>query len=164
MKIQETSILIVEDDPDVMNILTNIFEKHFSKIYTADNGKTAYDIIVQRNPDLVLTDVQMPEIDGIELVTKMRAEGNSLPVIMLSSAKDRVFLLKAINLGVQEFIEKPFCRDDVELVVYRVLEIAARRDSLANLILRFGEESIEVKQQHKMIGLLQAINSKEKNE
>jgi YesN/AraC family two-component response regulator len=159
MQNQETSILIVEDDPDILSILSNIFTKHFNIIYTATNGKLALSVVKELNPDLILTDIQMPEINGIEFVTKMRAEGKAIPVVMISSSQDRQFLLKAIKLGVQDFVEKPFKKWDIEMAVHRVLEMAVRSNDLTNLIFLFGIESKEVKRQKKLIGLLQAIST-----
>lgn len=159
---QETSILIVEDDRELLIILSNIFSKHFNTIYTATNGKIAQEIFEEVDPDLILTDIQMPEVNGIEFVTKVRSVGRTTPVVMISSSQNREFLVQAIKLGVQDFVEKPFKKADIEMVVYRVLEVAARSKDLTNLIFLFGMESKEVKQQKKLIGLLQAINAQSK--
>lgn len=159
MKIQGTSILIAEDDLEVMSILKNIFSKHFDTIYTAVNGKVAQEIVRKNDPDLVLTDIQMPEASGIELIIRMRAEGKNVPIVLISSSKDRNDLMKAIKLGVQDFVEKPFKKADVEMAIHRALEIAVRNNDLPDLVSRFGSESTQVRQQKKLIGLLQAISA-----
>lgn len=159
MKIQGSSILIAEDDVEVMGILKNIFSKHFDTIYTAVNGKTAQEIVKKNDPDLVLTDIQMPEASGIELIIRMRADGKNIPIVMISSSQDREDLKKAIKLGVQDFVEKPFKKAEVEMAVYRALEIAVRNNDLPDMVLRFGAESTQVRQQKKLIGLLQAISA-----
>lgn len=160
MQNQETSILIAEDDPEILSLLENIFSKHFNKVYTAPNGKIAHSIVKESNPDLILTDIQMPELSGMDFVIKMRSEGNNTPVVMISSSKDRDDLMKAIKLGVQSFVEKPFKRADVEMAIHRVLEITVRNNDLNNMIFLFGKDSKEVKQQRKLIGLLQAISAR----
>lgn len=158
MSTKDTSILIVEDEPEIMEILVSIFSKYFTKVYTADNGKTAQEIVLASNPDLVLTDIQMPEVNGIDFVIKMRSEGKNTPVVMISSSKDRDDLLKAMRLGVHDFVEKPFKRADVEKAVHRVLEMAIRNNDLPKMIFLYGKESKEVKQQQKFVGLLQALS------
>lgn len=159
MRVQGTSILIVEDDPEVLSILKKVFEKFFQNVDTAINGSIAQKMLADTIPDILLTDIQMPEINGVDLVIKLRADGINIPVVMLSSSKDREFLIKAIRLGVQDFIEKPFKKNEIEMAIHRSLEIASRNKNMADLILKFGEESIEVKKQQKMIGLLKAIGA-----
>jgi YesN/AraC family two-component response regulator len=159
MKNLETSILIAEDDPEILEILENIFSKYFNIIYTANNGKLAQSIVRDQKPDLILTDIQMPESSGIDFIVQMRSEGRNIPVVMMTSGKDRDYLMKAIKLGVQDFVEKPFKKVDVEMAVHRVLEMSVRNNNLPDLISRFGIDSAEVKHQNKMIGLLQAISA-----
>jgi YesN/AraC family two-component response regulator len=160
MKNHDTSILIVEDDPEVLSTLKSIFSKYFNTVYTALNGNLAQIVLKENIPDILLTDIQMPEVDGIELVIKMRSQGNNIPVVMLSSCKDRELLIKAIRLGVQDFIEKPFKKSDLEMAVHRSLEVAVRNNSLSDLSIKYGSESFEVKKQQKLIGLLKAISAK----
>lgn len=159
MSTQETSILIVDDEPEILKILISIFSKYFSTVHTATNGRVAQEIVRDSKPDLVLTDIKMPEVSGLDLVIQMRAEGINTPVVLISSSEDRNDLLKAIKLGVQDFVTKPFKRVDVEQAVHRVLEMSVRNNDLTNMIFLFGKDSNEVKKQRKLIGLLQAISA-----
>jgi CheY-like chemotaxis protein len=159
MEIIESSILVVEDDLEIQSILKNLFSKKFSKVFIAGNGLIALDILKEQKPDLILTDLHMPEMNGIDFIFKLRAEGKNTPVIIVSSSKDREDLLKAVKLGANDFVEKPFKKVDVESAVYRVLEIVVRNKNLPELINRFGRDSQEVKKQEKLIGLLQAISA-----
>lgn len=159
MKIQESSILIVEDDAEIMSILMDVFTKYFNNIYTAINGKIAEEILKEKTPDIILTDIQMPEVSGIDFVIKMRSSGNDIPIVMISSSKDRAHLMKAIKLGVHDFVEKPFKKIEVEMAVHRVLEIAVRSNNLPELITKYGADSSQVRHQRKLIGLLKAISA-----
>lgn len=161
MSAQETSILIVDDEPEILKILINIFSKYFSTVHTATNGRVAQEIVRDSKPDIVLTDIKMPEVSGLDLVIQMRAEGINTPVVLISSSEDRNDLLKAIKLGVQDFVTKPFKRADVEQAVHRVLEMSVRNNDLTNMIFLFGKDSNEVKKQRKLIGLLQAISAQD---
>lgn len=161
MNEKEISILIVDDEPEIINILADIFAKYFPIIHTAGNGKAAMDIILKDDPDIVLTDINMPGTSGMDLVIKMRSEGKNTPVVMISSSRERDDLLKAMKLGVHEFIEKPFKRSDVESAVHRVLEMTVRNNDLPKMIFLYGKDSKEVKQQKKFVGLLQALSVQE---
>lgn len=155
---EETSIVIVDDEPEILNILQSIFSNYFKNIYTANNGKSGLDLIVEKKPDIVLTDIRMPELSGVDMVVKMRSAGINTPVVMISSSKDREHLLKAIKLGVHDFVDKPFKRADVENAVHRVLEMTVRNNDLPKIMFLYGKDSKEVKQQQKFVGLLQAMS------
>ena len=102
----------------------------------------------------------MPELGGVEFVKNLRATGNSTPVVFISASKDRYDLIKALKLGVHDFIEKPFKIEELEMAVHRTLEMSVRSNALPELILKFGADSCEVMKQRKLIGLLQAISLK----
>jgi DNA-binding NtrC family response regulator len=159
MRVQGTSILIVEDDLEVLNILKEVFENFFNNVHTAINGSVAQEMLADTIPDILLTDIDMPEMNGVDLVIKLRADGINIPVVMMTSNKDREFIIKAVKLGVQDFVEKPFKKKEIEMAIFRSLEIASRNNHIPDLILKFGEESIEVKKQQKRIGLLKAISA-----
>lgn len=159
MNQNETSILIIEDENEMQIVLKKIISKHFNIIYVASDGKAAEKIVRENKPDLILTDIEMPEQSGIDFVIKMRSEGLDIPTIIVSGSRHREHLLKALKLGIQNFVEKPFKKEDIEMAVYRALEISVREKGLLDLINKFGENSPEVKQQHKLIGLLQALSS-----
>lgn len=155
-----TSILIIEDEQEIVTLLQTYLSKEFHHIFVAENGLAAQKIIKEKNLDIILCDINMPQMNGFDFLTKLRAEGLNTPVIMVSSSKDRADIVKAMKLGVQDFIEKPFKKKDVEMAIYRVLEVSVRSNTLPDLISKYGVESYEVKQQRKMIGLLQVLNAK----
>ena len=160
MDIHQTSILIVEDNLEILDLLKNVLQRHFNTVFTATNGKLAHAIVSDKNPDLILTDIVMPEQSGIDFAIKIRAEGKTTPIIMISGTNDKDDLLKAIKIGVKDFIEKPFNVDEVEKIVHRVLEVSLREANLPEMITRYGLDSIEVLRHKRLIGLLQAISSK----
>ena len=142
MEIHQTSLLIVEDDSEILSILENIFSKHFGIIYTADNGKIAQKIVNDKNPDIILTDIEMPELSGLDFVINIRSEGNNVPIVIMTGAKDREYIIKAIKLGIHDFVDKPFKESDVDSVIHRLLEISARENALILMPIIFGGRSI----------------------
>ncbi|NVO01299.1 MAG: response regulator [Bacteroidetes bacterium] len=106
-------IVIVEDEPVYLDFLNCAVEELFSKIsiYNSDNGAFAYSLIKEHKPDLIITDWDLPQIDGIKLTDKVRktARISHIPVIMLTGKKtDPENLNFAFSHGVSDFITKPF--------------------------------------------------------
>lgn len=107
-------VLIVEDDISSRLLLKKVIEKSGHEVLIAENGKIAYSLIKEKNVDAVLTDWMMPEMDGIELINKIRAEIKPSPVIIVITAlASREAMNKAITVGADDFIAKPFDHLDV---------------------------------------------------
>ena len=160
MSLERPSILIVEDNFEILNILKSILSKHFNNIFTAENGEIGAHLFAVHEPDLVLTDLNMPVVGGLDFLKRIRLDGNQTPFIMVSSSSDRSDLINAMKLGVTHYVEKPFTVEEVEQAVFKTLEIEIRKNNLPNMIFLFGLESKEVSKQKKFIGLLQAVSAK----
>jgi DNA-binding response OmpR family regulator len=111
------SILIVDDNPQNLQVLGKMLQEKQYEIEFAINGPTALDWIKSKAFDLVLLDINMPGMSGFEVCENIRAnpELNNLPVIFLSANTDRESILKGFEFGVQDYISKPF--DARELLV-----------------------------------------------
>lgn len=154
-----TTILIVEDDQELRTMLQSMFTKQFSTVLTAVNGKMGEEMLQEHTPDLVLSDLHMPEMGGIDMVKSLRAKGNDVPIVIMSSSTDRAELLKVLKLGVLDYVEKPFKRKDLEKAILRTLQVAMRTHGLQDLVAIHGPESEEVKKMKKLIGLFRIMNA-----
>ncbi|PWV64607.1 sigma-54-dependent transcriptional regulator [Plasticicumulans acidivorans] len=116
-------ILVVDDEPDIRDLVKEILEDEGYEVSTAENGATAREARRARRPDLVLLDIWMPDIDGISLL-KEWAEGDGLPcpVIMMSGHGTVETAVEATRLGAYDFIEKPLSMAKLLLTVERALE------------------------------------------
>ena len=108
------SILYVEDDPEIQSIVLNILKEHFKTIYTADNGNDGLRFFKEHNPDIIITGIQMPKMNGLELIHEMKKLHPDIPVIILTSENDEGYFLQAIDLGVDKYIKKPV--DEIQLL------------------------------------------------
>ncbi len=162
MKFEDSRVLIVEDDLDLLESLKEILSLDFDQVVTACDGVSAFLSLEESEPDLIFSDIKMPGFDGIELVKKLRSEGKNIPVILASGTADKEDLMRALRLGVLDFVEKPYTTEAVRTAVFRVLEIASRGQDLQNLISEHGVDSPIVKRQQRMIGLFQVVNSVKK--
>jgi PAS domain S-box-containing protein len=103
------AILYVEDDTVTRDILAGMIPLKFPdvELYTAENGKTGLDIFKERTPEIVITDINMPVMDGIRMSTEIKALRPETAIIILSAYGDTGYLLDAIEIGVNHYILKP---------------------------------------------------------
>ena len=106
------NILICDDDVDIVSALKIYLSNEDYKIYTAFTGKQALDCVKEHDIDLVLMDVMMPEMDGIEATAKLREEYN-IPVILLTAKSESSDKVLGLNVGADDYVTKPF--DPVEV-------------------------------------------------
>ncbi len=104
-----TTVMIVEDNNDVSEYLTKILKDHFNTLIAA-NGQEALDLLDHQKPDLILTDVMMPVMDGWELIEKVKStpKYSQIPVIVLTAVADSEEKVKGLRMGVDDYILKPF--------------------------------------------------------
>jgi len=101
------TVIVVEDDNEVRKRLKNTLNFYFKKVFEANNGKTAYNIFLKEKPDLLISDIEMCDGDGIQLVNKIRQTDQTTPIIILSAYSKEEYLLKLINLRIDQYIIKP---------------------------------------------------------
>jgi CheY-like chemotaxis protein len=121
-------ILIVDDDDDVRRVLARMLTRAGYRARTAADGAAAMGILAEARPDLVITDVYMPEMDGIEFLLRIREVEPELPIIVVSGggfASADFVLEDASALGADAILSKPFERSVVLDTVRRILEPAA---------------------------------------
>ena len=117
-------ILVVDDEQMVRDLLQKILTADDYDVITAVNGRQAMMLIVRERFDLIITDIAMPEMDGIEVLRAVKEIDSSLPVILISGYPSAEKAVRLTNMGAAEFIAKPFNLDIVKLTVAKVLEEA----------------------------------------
>jgi DNA-binding NtrC family response regulator len=131
------SILIVDDESSYLDLLKGLLvEEGFTDVITETDPLNAIDILDSRNVDLVLCDVYMPQMNGLELLERITLEHPHVPVIMVTAISDVKIALKAIEQGAYEFITKPPDIDRLFLTINRALEkrlLSLERDTLREI-------------------------------
>lgn len=105
--IDDISILIAEDESELREYLKEYLELFFENIFIAKNGKEAYEIYLQKRPDIIISDINMPNLDGLSMVKKIRETDSETHIIIMSAHSDRDKLLKAVELGLVTYLIKP---------------------------------------------------------
>jgi DNA-binding response OmpR family regulator len=109
------SLLVVEDDPPVRRLLAEVLTRAGYAVRTADDGLAALAAVEVEPPDLVLTDLVMPRLDGVGLLARLRAAGQRVPVVLISAYDDLAAAVAA------PFVAKPFAQRDLLAAIEREL-------------------------------------------
>jgi len=115
-------IVLAEDNSTLSLLLKFRLEKEGYKLLIAADGKEAVEMIEQHDPELILTDIMMPFISGLEVISHVRNKLNKqTPIIVFSAAGQEEMVLKAFNLGANDFMGKPFSPNELVIRVKRLL-------------------------------------------
>jgi two-component system KDP operon response regulator KdpE len=106
------SILVVDDEPPIRKLLRMGLASQGYEVLDAPNGRTALDLLAKK-PDLVILDLGLPDVDGLELIRGIRHRHGNLPIIVLSSRNDEAGKVAALDLGADDYVTKPFGMDEL---------------------------------------------------
>ncbi len=147
---KDQSILIVEDNPDLRSYLKNELVD-FYNVYEAANGKEGFDMALNKVPDLIISDVLMPEMDGLEMcrLVKMHFLTNHIPVILLTARASMEHRIKGIEYGADSYIPKPFNLQHLRIRIKKLLELrSVLKSKYANNIDSDGSISVMEENQY----------------
>ena len=108
----KTTILVVEDDTPVRNLITTTLKTHDYKYLTANDGASAIMEASSYNPDIILLDLGLPDMDGIEVIKKIRTWSN-LPIIVISARSEDSDKIEALDCGADDYLTKPFSVEEL---------------------------------------------------
>lgn len=139
-------ILIVEDDLAILRGLKDNLEYESYEVLTAPDGEQGYSLMREKKPDLVILDLMLPRMSGYELCRKVRKEGNTTPILMLTARGEEVDRVLGLDLGADDYVTKPFSVPEL-LARIRAIMRRVQQDKTGNLPddLHFGEISVDFK-------------------
>lgn len=111
----EATVLVVDDDPTVQDTLRRFLEAKGYEVHTAGDGEEALEAVERVAPDVMLLDIRMPVMDGLEVLQRVRDDGIDVGVIMISGHADEETARHTIEQGAADYITKPFDLDYLEL-------------------------------------------------
>ena len=138
-------ILIIDDDDAIRRSLDKILSYEGLEVVDAANGSQGMNLALQENPDLILLDIKMPRIDGMEVLQTLIKQGTTAPVIMISGHGTIQTAVEATRLGAFDFIEKPLDRDRLLISLRNALEVKTLQEENAEL-----QQKVDAR--HQMIG------------
>lgn len=157
MSEQSVKVLCIDDDVEVGTAWAEVLAMDGWVVTYISKPENAVEILEKESFDIILSDYNMPGLNGEQVVQKIRAKGDLTPVIFLTAFASKEFAIAALRLGASDVLEKP-CREQVLVSsIRRVLEIERRRAEVySELFLNPGNPDIERKL--RMLGLMQVAN------
>jgi DNA-binding response OmpR family regulator len=135
-------ILLVEDEQDMTFILTSVLKREGYEICAARNAESGLTLARERKPDIVVSDVMLPQMDGLAMLRALRAESR-VPVLFLTGRQKEADRIRAFELGADDYLTKPFSMKELVCRVKAVLSRAQRRSSAPSGIARLGRLEID---------------------
>jgi two-component system response regulator ResD len=116
----EPTILVVDDEPTVTEVVSIYLKRAGYRVIVASDGQSALDVLESQSPDLVVLDLMLPEVDGLEITRWLRARGD-VPIIMLTARREEVDRILGLELGADDYVVKPFSPQELVSRVKAVL-------------------------------------------
>ncbi len=106
----KSTIMVVDDNPDIVTIVKTILEIKGYGVQSASNGLEVFNLLLEQKPDLILLDIMMPQMDGLEVLTQLKGDPGtaSIPVILLTAKVHYEDVLRGYKMGADCYIAKPF--------------------------------------------------------
>ena len=122
-KNQRYSLLLVDDDPEILTLLQAKFKDEPFDVFTAPEGASALSLIRNKKPDLIVLDVRMPGLSGLEICRFLKADKNTrdIPIIILSARSDEIDRVLGLEFGADDYVTKPFNSQELILRIHNVL-------------------------------------------
>lgn len=121
-KIKTLTILYAEDEEGIRKNIADSLSYYFKSVYQAADGQEAFEIYKDKKPDIVLSDIHMPILNGIEFVKKIRETDKNTPVVMITAHTDKKYLLEAVELHMEKYIIKPIDIDELFNAIEKCVE------------------------------------------
>jgi len=157
MSAPAAKVLVIDDEPSIRKLLRMGLSAHGYEILEAPNGRVSLELLEQKKPDLVILDLGLPDIQGLDLLRMIRSRNESVPIVVLSSRDDEAGKVQALDLGADDYVTKPFGMDELlarmraalrhqlqthgERPVFRVNDLSV---DLVRRIVKTGEKEVKL--------------------
>lgn len=152
--LKELKILFVEDEVNISKLLKDAIAEYFYSFTVASNGEEGFQKFLSVKPDIVITDIMMPELDGLDMTIKIKEVNEETPIIVLSAFSEKEKLLKAIDIGITKYFIKPFDPEEVlEYLVYLANRLNKHRVVYLNMHFTFDNNTNNLFEDDKLINI-----------
>jgi len=132
--LKNISLLYVEDDITVQEIFIKLLKKRVGKLYVANNGQEGYDKYLEYKPDIILTDITMPKVTGLEMAKRIRAVDNDVAIFITTAYNNSEFISESLYLNICGYLVKPVNKNELfSMLVGRAKFIASQQQNIRNI-------------------------------
>lgn len=135
------SILVIDDDENLRDTIGVMLEQEGFRVQSAGDGRTGYEKALTLKPDLILVDLRLPGMTGIEICKQLRSAQIGTPIIVLSAVGDEVDKVLLLEIGADDYVVKPFGRREL---LARIRAVLRRASPEARAVMRFGEVEVDL--------------------
>jgi DNA-binding NtrC family response regulator len=128
----ETTLLVVDDDKVVLTALKMTLQGDYV-VFTAENGAKALELLREKEPDLVLLDIGLPDISGIELISQIKSVDPETVIVMITAVQETRMVVKAVKLGAYDYLVKPIDAQELKITVQNALEARLLKDKIRRI-------------------------------
>jgi DNA-binding response OmpR family regulator len=114
-------VLVADDDQDILELVAFRLERAGYRILTATDGERALELALDQHPDLAVLDVMMPRLTGLEVTERIRAEGERMPIVLLTARVQEADVARGFEAGADDYIKKPFSPQELRARVQAIL-------------------------------------------
>jgi two-component system, OmpR family, alkaline phosphatase synthesis response regulator PhoP len=136
-------VLIVDDEPNIVQLARLYLEREGYKVDAVGDGRSALAAVAQHPPVLMVLDIMLPEIDGLEVCRRLRASGNSLPILMLTARDEDVDKILGLELGADDYLTKPFNPRELVARIKAILRRGEQRAGAARAPIHLDDVVID---------------------
>lgn len=140
---QKPTILIVDDGPDIVDLLNDYLQQNNFSILNACDGEEALQKLTEKSVDLIISDISMPKLGGIELLKKIRENNQKTKFILMTGFSETLEMKSAFDLGADDFISKPFKLNELQAKINKLLDINTTKEVSADDDSTYKELSLE---------------------
>ena len=153
-------VLYAEDDPNIQAELSSIFEIYFGKVFIANDGQEGLDLFKENADaiDFIISDIQMPNMDGLEMITEIRKLDNDVPVIITTAFNDESYFIKSIDCKVTRYLLKPIQEEQMDSAFYDVSKSIVEKKEYEQLKLDIQKKEIKDTQDNAVSTISDALS------
>lgn len=118
--LKDVTVLFVEDDADIREYLGSVLKRRVNALYTAANGKEGLERFAEHKPDIVVTDINMPVMNGLEMAENIKQMDEQVPVIVITAYNEQDFFMRSIEIGIDKYLLKPVINENFLKVIVEV--------------------------------------------
>ena len=140
-------IVLIDDEEDIREVMSVSLEDEGYRVFTAENGRLGLDLCAKESPQIVITDVRMPELDGLAVLESIKQRSPQIEVIVVTAFGEMELAIRALQLDASDFIHKPINHRQLHLALKRARERFTARKTLADYTALLERENAETSQQ-----------------